>query len=1334
MMDVDDATPRSPRWRQQAAVISAAEDEASLDLSEVVRSMENITSNHGPPNEIIAERETRHVVFLKVLVIFLLLVVGVGLSVTALLITRNVEANQYRSEYNLYAEKMFLYFHETGRVRVWTAYSIATAYTSEMRRTPEQWPNVTLLDFEERVVGASHVAKSDVISFSPLVTSEKRKGWEEYATQHISWLHDSMGAAQVQVDGTTSFLEDVGNTGTRNGTSTAGPDLCVGEKPPPSGCRRVSEGIWISDANSTPVNMTGDGPFLPCWQVAPFAYTHNRSSPNSRFVLRDNAAVSFFKKAAFTVLEKEEPGLSETVYNPTTEEPLAAILHPVFDSFDNTSRKVVGVITIRFEWKNFFENILPPDAGSLVVILNNTCGQAFTYEVDGNDATFIGSGDWHDPTFDGVSHLCLWQRMQTVPTLWTPGFHPIEGGVLSDEDNPQCYYQISIYPSESFQESFETIYPTVIASSVACIFAFTVAVFLLYDYLVERRQSTLLQIATRSNAIVDSLFPAKFRDRIYQDSGSGGILRRSWRMSEDTTKTIHREQSVSKNLLTRTMSRKNVLPRLRQNPKRLLKSFLSGDGVSTGTLGEDDSEPIAELFNDTTVMFADIAGFTAWSSEREPTQVFLLLETIYRAFDVVATKLGVFKVETIGDCYVAVTGLPDPNENHAVVMTWFASECIRQMKALVKDLEVSLGPGTSDLTLRVGMHSGPVTAGILRGQKSRFQLFGDTVNTAARMESTSLPNLIHTSYESVQLLIASGKVGWVTPRDDLIHTKGKGDMKTYWIKPRHGSSRGGNSSSNLHDSSSCGSSTMDSRPKHNTPFPKGPGTIFKSIGSASNTQVESMRWGNASLEEALPTRAATSSQKRASQKRSRLVQWNVDLLLGFLAKLVSYRNHKEGMNKRRRRSIDRTSSGISAVDTVSTTILEEVTEIIVLPDFDERTTSSTAEVLLPPAIRAQLHDFVTRIASRYRDNPFHNLEHASHVTMSAVKLMKRIINPDEVDVDTTATAKRRRSLGERQNSPKNRRSLGERQFSAQQIDVIKKSLFDITFGISDDPLSQFCVVFSALIHDVEHMGVPNAQLVKERNEIAIKFGEKSAAEQNSVHIAWEMLMEPKYDALRACIYTTDDEQKRFRQLVVNAVMATDIMDKELQAVRRRRWEKAFNEKETSELGSSFDRNRKATSVIEHIIQASDVAHTMQHWHIFRRWNEKLFDEMYIAYRQGRTDSDPSVGWYESQIGFFDYYIIPLARKLKECGVFGVAGDEYLSYALENRREWSLKGREESEVMMVNFHLKYGFWTEGDSKLREENRQDLENEQADDSHNLDGDPHDPGDEQDQVEDA
>lgn len=82
-------------------------------------------------------------------------------------------------------------------------------------------------------------------------------------------------------------------------------------------------------------------------------------------------------------------------------------------------------------------------------------------------------------------------------------------------------------------------------------------------------------------------------------------------------------------------------------------------------------------------------------------------------------------METIGDCYVAVCGLPTANKKHAVVMARFANECCYNMSAVLNELEVELGPDTVDLGIRIGLHSGPVTAGVLRGERARFQLFGD---------------------------------------------------------------------------------------------------------------------------------------------------------------------------------------------------------------------------------------------------------------------------------------------------------------------------------------------------------------------------------------------------------------------------------------------------------------------------------------------------------------------------------------------------------------------------------------------------------------------------------
>jgi class 3 adenylate cyclase len=451
--------------------------------------------------------------------------------------------------------------------------------------------------------------------------------------------------------------------------------------------------------------------------------------------------------------------------------------------------------------------------------------------------------------------------------------------------------------------------------------------------------------------------------------------------------------------------------------KHRLKNFLGAGSTPDAGQINDGSSPIADLFPETTVLFSDIAGFTAWSSVREPTQVFTLLENIYGAFDIIAVKRGVFKVETIGDSYVAVTGLPEPRKDHAIRMVKFARDCRTQMLELVGKLEVTLGPGTGDLAMRFGLHSGPVTAGVLRGQKSRFQLFGDTVNTASRMESTGIKGCIQVSQATATLLIKDGMGHWVKPRESLIQAKGKGTMQTYWIE----------------DKKVTSAASVDNSDKSDT----------RSNEEGSETSV---------LDVGL------------AEKNQRLVGWNTDLLAKLICLIMVRRN----MPKSPRVKL----ADSSTVHGEGLTVIDEVNEIIEMPEFDVsnfRTPQDLDSIALPPEVASQLRDYVVTIGNKYHNHPFHNFEHASHVGMSVAKLMSRIVTPND-----QAAMNRSSPL------------------------TTDQALHDHTYGITSDPLTQFACVFAALVHDVDHPGVPNSTLVQENAPLAIAYKGKSVAEQNSV--------------------------------------------------------------------------------------------------------------------------------------------------------------------------------------------------------------------------------------------
>lgn len=233
-----------------------------------------------------------------------------------------------------------------------------------------------------------------------------------------------------------------------------------------------------------------------------------------------------------------------------------------------------------------------------------------------------------------------------------------------------------------------------------------------------------------------------------------------------------------------------------------------------------------------------------------------------------------------------------------------------------------------------------------------------------------------------------------------------------------------------------------------------------------------------------------------------------------------------------------------------------------------------------------------------------------------------------------------------------------------------------------------CCLLQLGYSDVDHPGIGNAQLDEEDPDLVLLYKNHCVAEQKSFDIAWDVLMDKKYLELRSCIYTDENEFKRFRELAVNCVVATDLFDEDMKKARLERWNGLLAQgTEDMALGG-----KEAMLMIELIVQASDIAHTMQHWNVFCKWNERLFQEKMTAYQAGREDKDPTTFWYEEELKFFDEYAIPLARRLQEFQVFGVASNECLAYAMDNRAEWVLKGKDIVSELTVNFETgSSAFW-------------------------------------------
>ncbi|GLC33173.1 hypothetical protein PLESTB_000362800 [Pleodorina starrii] len=176
-----------------------------------------------------------------------------------------------------------------------------------------------------------------------------------------------------------------------------------------------------------------------------------------------------------------------------------------------------------------------------------------------------------------------------------------------------------------------------------------------------------------------------------------------------------------------------------------------------------------------TVLFSDIVGFTEIAGRCSPLEVCSLLDELYHHFDAAIEHYPeLYKVETIGDAYMVVANVTTPCPNHADLLLEFAV----RMHAAARAVRCSLG---EHLRIRVGMHSGPVVAGVVGKKMPRFCLFGDTVNTASRMESHGLPGHIHISHACYACI--KNKDSFVIRPRGNITIKGKGMMQTYLIAP-----------------------------------------------------------------------------------------------------------------------------------------------------------------------------------------------------------------------------------------------------------------------------------------------------------------------------------------------------------------------------------------------------------------------------------------------------------------------------------------------------------------------------------------------------------------------
>jgi adenylate cyclase len=222
------------------------------------------------------------------------------------------------------------------------------------------------------------------------------------------------------------------------------------------------------------------------------------------------------------------------------------------------------------------------------------------------------------------------------------------------------------------------------------------------------------------------------------------------RQRADALAALRLEQAKAENLLL------NILPR------------------SIADKLKAQTQPIADQFESASILFADVVDFTPWSERLQPAEVVGYLDRLFRHFDDLAERFGLEKIKTIGDCYMVAAGVPTPRPDHARALALLALDMLEAMRSNDK-------VGQLGLELRVGINSGPVVAGVIGRKRFLYDLWGDAVNTASRMESHGTPGRIQITRATYELLADEFEC---EPRGPIA-VKGKGEIEAwYLVRPR----------------------------------------------------------------------------------------------------------------------------------------------------------------------------------------------------------------------------------------------------------------------------------------------------------------------------------------------------------------------------------------------------------------------------------------------------------------------------------------------------------------------------------------------------------------------
>ncbi len=483
--------------------------------------------------------------------------------------------------------------------------------TSEAENSNAEWPFVTMNAFEVFVRHTRAQASSEFIFVAPIVIAQHLDQWGNYSTRNQGWIEESFKVS-----------------GERNMERIAPIPLQVYRKE-----NKMGEAIMQPEDGSAVY------PAAPFWQMSPPPLNTSIVNFNSLSVKSYQEMYSVVVQNRRWTLGTASPNAFVDYTNSKehdsshTHYPHTPLMYPVYRTLDQPDSDVVAIVVNILPWDNYLSGALPQGVDGVYCVLHNIWGQAFTYMINGNDAKYIGEGDLHDKHFDDMEFVIDFSDF----------FQGNDGLSASLESAGEHFqYWLVVYPSQKLEDDYKSTAPMVFALISVSAFAVMTLTFLLYDWFVISKNNKILDAAAHSDAILSVSYT---RSTNLQIDLMSLILCVVTQFSQSLFPKEVKDRLLQENEKKRTASKKT----------NNLKDFLNTDDASGGIDDAVRSKPIAELFPQTTVFFADLVGFTSWSSTREPSSVFVLLETLFGAFDKIARRNMVYKVSRVPKCPLAAS-------------------------------------------------------------------------------------------------------------------------------------------------------------------------------------------------------------------------------------------------------------------------------------------------------------------------------------------------------------------------------------------------------------------------------------------------------------------------------------------------------------------------------------------------------------------------------------------------------------------------------------------------------------------------------------------------------